>query len=98
MTTAHHRYATVSGGGCYGPPAACSMTMRVSSTREAMLSLGKAWRGWWATVLVLMYIQAATWLLFNPWATRPAAACSVSVRLSHPAMGLLVGVVQWRRR
>ena len=26
------------------PSAACSMTMRVSSTREAMLSLRKAWR------------------------------------------------------
>jgi hypothetical protein len=32
------------------PSAACSMTMRVSSTREAMLSLRKAWRRWWATV------------------------------------------------
>src|SRR5262245_60824313 len=34
-----------------------------------------------------MYIRAATWLLFSPWATRPATACSVSVRLSHPVTG-----------
>ncbi len=79
-------------------PAACSMTTRVSSTREAMLSLRKAWRRWWATVWVLMYMRAATWLLFSPSATRPATVCSVSVRLSHPVAGLAGAGLQWRRR
>lgn len=32
------------GGQDHEPSGACSMTMRVSSTREAMLSLRKAWR------------------------------------------------------
>ena len=68
------------------------MTMRASSTREAMLSLRKAWRRWCATVWVLMYMRAATWLLFSPSATRPATACSVSVRLSHPVTGRAAGV------
>src|SRR5580700_2491161 len=49
-----------------------------------MLSLRNAWRRWWATVWVLMYMRVATWLLFSPSATRPATACSVPVRLSHP--------------
>ena len=70
------------------------MTMRVSSTREAMASLRKAWRRWWATVWVLMYMRAATWLLFSPWATRLATACSVPVRLCHPVTGLAGGVLQ----
>ena len=80
------------------PAAASSMTMRASSTREAMCSLRNAWRRWWATVWVLMYMRAATWLLFSPSATSLETACSVSVRLSQPATGLVAGVVQWRRR
>ena len=70
------------------------MTMRVSSTREAMLSLRKAWRRWWATVWVLMYMRPATWPLFSPSATKLATACSVSVRLSHPVTGRTEGVLQ----
>jgi hypothetical protein len=71
--------------------------MRASSTRDPMLSLRKAWRRWWATVWVLMYMRPAVCWLVRPWAVRSATARSVPVRLSPVGRRLCQGAARRRQ-